>query len=203
LADLLPRLALDLARPPPAPLARLFPRPVDEVWLEIGFGAGEHLAWQAKANPAVGLIGCEPFVNGVAQLLGRIEEEGLGNVRLHAEDALPVIDWLPAASLGRVFILFPDPWPKARHHKRRLVAPQTLARLARVMRPGAQLRLATDIGDYARASLMAFGQTQAFEWLAEGARDWRERPPDWPRTRYEAKAIDQGRKPVYLTFLRR
>lgn len=200
---LLPRLAIDLARPPPAPPTRMFAPPVDDLWLEIGFGAGEHLVWQAERQARVGLIGCEPFLNGVAQLLGKIEDAGLANVRVHAGDAREVLDWLPEASLGRVFALFPDPWPKTRHHKRRLIAPDTLARLARLMRPGAELRIGTDIGAYARASLLAERATPAFAWQAECARDWRRRPPDWPPTRYEAKAVAEGRRPIYLTFLRR
>ena len=125
------------------------------MWLEIGFGGGEHLIWQAKANAQVGLIGCEPFRDGIVKALGAIEAEKIGNVRLHAEDARPVLRWLPKASIGRTFILFPDPWPKKRHHKRRLVSEATLAQLARVMRPGAELRIATDIGDYARWILEA------------------------------------------------
>lgn len=203
LDTLLPRLRLDLKAPPPEPLTRAFEAPVGDVWLEIGFGAGEHLAWQAAAHPDVGLIGCEPFVNGVARLVGRIEEAGLANVRLHDGDALAVLDWLPDAALGRVFVLFPDPWPKARHHKRRLLSPATAARLARVMRPGACLRLATDIGDYARISLLALGASGAFEWTAQGPQDWRVRADDWPQTRYEAKALKEGRRPVYLIFRRR
>ncbi len=202
LAELLPRLALDLAAPAPDPLTGLFARPVREVWLEIGFGAGEHLAWQAAANRHVGMIGCEAFLTGVAQMLGKIEDQGLDTIRLHAGDAREVLGWLPEASLARVFVLFPDPWPKARHHKRRLISPETLARLAQLMRPGAELRFATDIGDYARAGLEAVRATPAFVWTAEGPEDWRRRPPDWPATRYEEKAIAQGRRPVYLSFRR-
>lgn len=202
LAELLPRLKLDLAAPPPVPLASLFGPSVTDIWLEIGFGAGEHLAWQAKAHPHVGLIGCEPFITGAAQALGKIEDEGLGNVRVHADDVRSVLDWLPEGSLGRVFVLFPDPWPKTRHHKRRLIQPATLSRLARLMRPGAELRIATDIGDYARASLLAARAAPAFRWTADSPRDWRERPAGWPPTRYERKAVAQGRQPVYLAFLR-
>lgn len=202
LDELLPRLALDLEAPPPEPLARLFPVPIEDVWLEIGFGAGEHLLWQAKANPRIGLIGAEPFINGVAQLLGRIEEDAVRNVRVHADDALPLIEWLPEASIGRAFVLYPDPWPKARHRKRRLLSPATLARLARILRPGAELRLATDIGDYARTSLLAARAVPQMAWCAHSAADWRTRPADWPATRYEAKAIAEGRRPLYLTFVR-
>jgi tRNA (guanine-N7-)-methyltransferase len=203
MAELLQRLALDLTQPPPMPIGRLFDPPAEEVWLEIGFGAGEHLAWQARAHPGVGLIGAEPYLTAVAQLLSRVESERLANIRLHADDALAVLDWLPAASLARVFVLFPDPWPKKRHHKRRLIAPDAVARLARVLRPGAELRIATDIGDYARTALLALASSPAFEWRAQGPRDWRARAADWPPTRYEEKAVAQGRRPAYLTFTRR
>ena len=154
----LPRVALSLSDPPPARLGELFAPPVEEVWLEIGFGGAEHLLWQARANPHVGLIGCEPFEDGVVKALSAIEREKLANIRLHADDARPLLRWLPDASIARAFILFPDPWPKKRHHKRRLVSAATLAELARVMRPGAELRIATDIGEYARWILLAVRQ---------------------------------------------
>ena len=198
----LPGLRLDLAAPAPRALESLFPAPVREVWLEIGFGAGEHLAWQAGAHPDVGFIGCEPFVNGVAKLLVQIVEQGLGNVRIHDEEAHGLLAWLPERSLGRVFVLFPDPWPKKRHHKRRLLSPPTLAALARAMRPGAELRVATDIGDYARFTLASARRAGPFTWTANRAADWRERPADWPETRYERKAAREGRRACYLTFLR-
>lgn len=206
--DLLPRLSIDPRAPPPASLARIFAGAVEDVWLEIGFGGGEHLLWQAGAKPGVGMIGCEPFLDGVVKVLSAIDAAaatppGLRNVRLLADDARPLLRWLPERSIGRAFILFPDPWPKARHQKRRLVSVATLAGLARVLRPGAELRLATDIGDYARAMLLAVRQEGSFDWTARTASDWRHRPADWPATRYEAKAIAAGRLCSYLRFVRR
>jgi tRNA (guanine-N7-)-methyltransferase len=202
LRDLLPRVALPLAEPAPAEPGRLFASPVDEAWLEIGFGGGEHLLWQARNNPSVGLIGCEPFEDGVIKVLGAIERERLSNVRLHADDARPLLRWLPAAAISRAFILFPDPWPKKRHHKRRLVSAATLGELARVMRPGAELRIATDIGDYARWMLLAAHAQQGLRWVADSPRDWRQRGPDWPPTRYEEKAREAGRRCYYFRFRR-
>lgn len=202
LEQALPPLRPDLTRPPPRPLGALFDPPADDVWLEIGFGAGEHLAWQARARPDNGFIGCEPYVNGVAALLGEIEQRGLANIRIHDGDARDVLDWLDGASIGRVFLLFPDPWPKTRHHKRRLVSPGTLASLARIMRPGADLRVATDIGDYARGTLQAVRGSEAFAWQADSPADWRARPDDWPATRYEQKALKEGRRACYLVFRR-
>lgn len=202
LDELLPRLRLPLATPAPSPLASLFAQPVSDVWLEIGFGSGEHLAWQAGHHPDVGCIGCEPFINGVASLLGRIEDSGLKTVRIHDGDAREVLDWLPEASMGRAFVLFPDPWPKKRHLKRRLLSPETVAQLGRVLRSGGELRFATDNGDYAGQALSLFLESGAFQWLAESAKDWRERPADWPETRYERKALAAGRKPAYLSFRR-
>ncbi len=201
--DLLPRLQPDLSQPPPAPLTSLFAVPVSEVWLEIGFGAGEHLLWQARANPQAGLLGCEPYINGVAKVLAAVEEGGLRNIAVHPDDARDLLAWLPEASIARAFILFPDPWPKRRHRKRRFLREENIAALARVMRPGAELRFATDIGDYARTALLSFKREGSFVWAAERPADWRERPPDWPQTRYEAKAIAEGRGCAYFRFRRR
>jgi tRNA (guanine-N7-)-methyltransferase len=198
----LPSVALDLAQSPPSRPADLFAPPVAEVWLEIGFGGGEHLVWQARANPGVGLIGCEPFQDGVVKVLDAIETGHLANIRLHADDARPLLRWLPAASIGRAFVLFPDPWPKKRHRKRRLVSPATLAELARVMRSGAELRLATDHGEYAAAMMLAVEAQGEFRWTAASPSDWRRRPVDWPSTRYEQKALAQGRRCTYLRFRR-
>ncbi len=202
LAEELPRVAVDPASPPPARAEDLFPAPVRDVWLEIGFGGGEHLVWQAEQNSDVGLIGCEPYLDGVVKVLDAKEAKRLRNIKLLADDARPLLRWLPEASIGRVFILFPDPWPKTRHHKRRLVSAAFLRTLARVMKPGAELRIGTDIGDYARTTLIAIRDTPAFRWQACGPSDWRRRPPDWPPTRYEQKAIAAGRRPVYLRFTR-
>lgn len=178
------------------------PRPT-EVWLEIGFGAGEHLAWQASEHPDVGIVGCEPYLAGVAALLSRIEAQGLGNVRILPDDARPLLWRLAPRSLGRVFILFPDPWPKARHHRRRIISQTVLDRLAAAMRDGAELRLATDDVDYLRWMLALTAGHPAFEWQVRGPDDWRIRPSDWPPTRYEEKALQQGRSPAFLRFRRR
>ncbi len=201
-SDELPRLSVDLARAAPAALPDLFAGTVKDVWLEIGFGGGEHLLWQAEHHPHVGLIGCEPYLDGVVKVLSAMEERQLDRIRLHADDARPLLRWLPDASIARAFILFPDPWPKARHQKRRLVSPTLVSALARVMKPGAELRIATDIGDYARTALRALQPSPAFEWTATRPSDWRERPEDWPRTRYEEKALAAGRRCSYLRFVR-
>jgi tRNA (guanine-N7-)-methyltransferase len=201
-AKLLPRLRLDLDNPPPESLPDLFPVPVREIWLEIGFGGGEHLLWQASRNPNVGFIGCEPFVDGVAKVLSNVEAQGLRNIRLHDDDARDVIRWLPEKTISRAFILFPDPWPKKRHHKRRLVKHDLLRSLGRIMPPGSELRMASDIGDYAGQMLDAARRSGAFEWLARRPADWRARPDDWPSTRYEQKASRDGRHSYFLRFER-
>ena len=153
LKGLLPRLSLDLKANPPSDLRELFPVPIAEVWLEIGFGSGEHLLWQAEHQRNVGFIGCEPFVNGVASLLGAIETRGVETIRIHDGDARDVLGWLPDRSIGRMFILFPDPWPKKRQIKRRLLSSETVKQLARVLAPGGELRFASDDADYAAAAL--------------------------------------------------
>ena len=202
LTDLLPRLRLDLRAPAPRPLQDLFPVPVGQVWLEIGFGSGEHLSWQAEHHRDVGLIGCEPFSNGVASLLGAVEQRGLANIRVHDGDAREVLAWLPDGGISRIFMLFPDPWPKKRQLKRRLLAPETVKELARVLAPGGGLRFASDDADYAAQALVLISRSGAFEWLATRPEDWRERPADWPETRYERKAVGQDRQPIYLRFAR-
>jgi tRNA (guanine-N7-)-methyltransferase len=201
--ELLPRLSLTLPEAGLLDPAGLFPQPPAAVWLEIGFGGGEHLAEQAERHPETGFIGSEVFENGVARLVGEVARRDLDNVRIFADDARLLLDRLPPASLGRVFILFPDPWPKLRHHKRRLVAPATLDRLAVVMRPGAELRLATDDLGYLVWMLEHVTAHPGFAWLARGPADWRQRPPDWPPTRYEEKARAAGRTPAFLRFARR
>lgn len=173
-----------------------------DVWLEVGFGGGEHLLWQASHHPAVRLIGCEPFEDGVVKVLDAIDTQNLSNIRLWTDDARPLLRALPNASLSRVFILFPDPWPKARHQKRRLVSAQTIDALARVMRPSAELRIATDIGSYATAILHSVLGSSHFGWVCESPSDWRLRTEDWPGTRYEAKALAAGRRCYYFRFRR-
>jgi len=181
----------------------LFPASYGDLWLEIGFGAGEHLAAQAAAHPEVGFLGAEVFENGVVKLLAAMRERGLDNVRVWVDDARLLLAALPERSLGRVFILFPDPWPKLRHHKRRMVSAATLDRLGRLMKDGAELRLATDDVGYLRWMLELAPMHPAFEWMARGPEDWRQRPADWPATRYERKAILAGRQPYFLRLRRR
>ena len=202
MTDVGPGVRPDLAKPPPAKATALFTAPVLRVWLEIGFGGGEHLVWQAEHNPDVGIIGCEPFEEGVVKVLTLIEAHGIANIRVHPDDVRPLLRWLPEGSLDRAFVLFPDPWPKARHRKRRLVSTPLLDQLARVLKPDAELRLATDIGDYARTMLVALMRHSLFRWTATGPSDWRARPADWPPTRYEAKALREGRRCTYLRFAR-
>ena len=195
--DLLPELSVPEEGPLDA--RRLFG---DDrlLWLEIGFGAGEHLAAQAEANPAYGLIGCEPFLNGVVGALAHVDRRGLANVRLHMGDALQVLERLPDASLDRVFLLHPDPWPKARHAKRRFMNPGPLDLVAAKLRPGGEFRLGTDDPTYCRWSMMVMNQRQDFEWLAESAKDFLTRPGGWPETRYEAKARRKGHEVWYFRY---
>jgi tRNA (guanine-N7-)-methyltransferase len=196
--------ALPLFSTAPEALAagRAFAVPPDEMWLEIGFGAGEHLIEQAKANPDVGVVGCEPFLNGVVAALAGLKREQLSNVRLRRGDAQAVIEAAPDAFFSRVFILYPDPWPKRRHHKRRVIAAGMIEALARVMRRGAELRFATDVDDYAGWTLTRFLASPHFRWAATRADDWRRPWPEWRPTRYEAKARCESRRSVYLTFVR-
>jgi len=200
---LLPALALDLAAPPPADLGGLFPGARGRLALEIGFGGGEHLVRQALAQPETGFIGCEPFLNGMSKVLSAIAAAKIDNVRLHAGDAGDVVDWLPAASLSQVYLLYPDPWPKKRHWKRRFVQPAMLDRVARAMRPGAELRFASDIPHYVDWTLKRFLDHPDFVWTATRSRDWLVPWAGWESTRYEAKALAAGRRSAYLTFIRR
>ena len=220
--SLLPQLALKLdpGRDPRA----YFDSPVEDVWLEIGFGGGEHLLWQAEHYPHIGLIGAEPYRNGVAKLLAKLApsvsrhsasldtspalragKETSANcavrIRIYERDARDIIEALPDASLGRVFLLFPDPWPKKRHHKRRFVQTETLDLLARVMKPGAELRFASDDENYIAWTLERLLAHDAFDWPATCAADWQRRPADWPPTRYEEKALHGP--PAFLCFVRR
>lgn len=201
---LLPKLELPL---PPDGVrlepTSLFGKPVRDVWLEIGFGSGHHLAWQAENHPDVGLIGAEPFVNGVAALLTMADDRKLDNLRIVSDDARPLLDALPDAAIGRAFVLFADPWPKKRHWERRFIGPDNLPRLARVLKDGAELRLASDDMGLVRWMLEHTVKHPDFEWTARGPSDWRTRTADWPPTRYEEKAIAAGRKPVFLRFVRK
>ena len=195
---LLPRLGLDLAKTAPADPRTLFPHSVDEVRLEIGFGGGEHLVAQAAANRSVGYIGTDAFLNGVAKALVAIDEHRLDNVRLFSGDASELIDWLPGASLARIDLLYPDPWPKRRHWKRRFVQDDSLKRLARILTSGGEFRFATDIASYAEHVLMRVLRSADFVWTAARADDWRKPWSGFVRTRYEAKAIREGRTPGYF-----
>jgi tRNA (guanine-N7-)-methyltransferase len=202
LETLLPSLAIDARSAEPIEPRGLFGGDTRALWLEIGFGGGEHLAAQAAAHPDIGFIGCEPFVNGVVSLLAQIKARELRNVRLWPSDARALVARLPAQAVQRAFILFPDPWPKLRHHKRRLIAAPFLDALARVLAPGAELRVATDDRDYLVWILERLTGHPAFRWTAQSAADWRDRPADWPPTRYEQKAVAAGRRPTYLRFVR-
>ena len=178
------------------------------LWFEVGFGGGEHLAWQAARHPGTLMIGAEPFVNGVAKLLTQVEEQALSNVRVRHGDARDLMAAMPDGCLGRMFVLHPDPWPKRRHHKRRIVNQDLLIEAHRLLAPGAELRVSSDIPDYVRWTLMQVRRHRratgaGFAWTATRAADWLERPDDWPQTRYEIKARREGRPPAYLSFVRR
>ena len=205
LAQHLPLLTIDLptADSQNIDLSSLFGARSNDVWLEIGYGAGEHLAAQAAAHSERGFIGCEPYLNGVARFVVEAQQRDLTNVRLFQDDARLLVAALPAASIGRIFLLFPDPWPKRRHHKRRIIAGGMLMQLARILKEGGELRFATDHPELCRWSLFHILNNGAFDWLAESASDWRRRPDDWPATRYENKALSTGRSPAYLRFRRR
>ena len=200
-ATLLPRLSFG-----PETVASLVSAHRGPVAFEIGFGGGEHLAWQARHHPQMLCLGAEPFINGVAKLLCAVDDAELGNVRVHEGDARPCLAALPDGSLDRLFLLQPDPWPKRRHHKRRMVSQPFLRQAERLLKDGGELRISSDIPDYIRWTLMHW---QAFrraggrlDWTAERADDWRKRPEDWPETRYMAKGERAGRPVTYLTFRR-
>ena len=199
---MLPELAIDVSALTAGPAA-LFATPPKQLMLEIGFGGGEHLAAMAKAHPDVGYFGVEPFLNGVAKLLAAIQVDALVNIRALRGDARDVLAALPDSSLDRVYLLYPDPWPKRRQRKRRIVDEVFLAEVARVLKPGCELRFATDIDDYAGWTLARIAQQDALVWLAETADDWRIPWPEWHRTRYEEKALREGRVPGYFRFVKR
>jgi tRNA (guanine-N7-)-methyltransferase len=200
--ELLPKLSLDIAHEAPRDLASLFPFAPEKLQLEIGFGGGEHLLHEARAHPNVGYIGCEPFINGMAKMLAVIANEKIPNIRLFASDALYLLEWLPEHSLDRIDILYADPWPKKRHWKRRFVSDENIARFARVLKSGGVLRFASDIDTYVEWTLVRLLRNKDFDWLAQRADDWRLAWAGWPGTRYEQKAIREGRKPAYLEFRR-
>lgn len=198
---LLPQLAVSVSSDIGDP-ASLFPAKPHEIWLEIGFGGGEHLLHQAMCHPAIGFLGCEPFVNGAAKLLVTVSEADLANIRLHIGDAGELVDRLPRACISMIYLLYPDPWPKRRQRKRRFVSDGMLQRLARILKPGGQFRFATDIDDYAGWTLDRVLQCPEFAWNPATSADWLTPWPDWPGTRYEAKAVEAGRPRCYLTFVR-
>jgi tRNA (guanine-N7-)-methyltransferase len=198
---LLPRLTIDLKNPAPAELASLFPeQPVAAVCLEIGFGGGEAMLAEAKAHPQTGFLGVEPFVNGMAKALAAIETEGLRNIRLHFDDAVNLIAWLPASSLARIDLIHPDPWPKRRHWKRRFVQDEMVEQLARILRRDGEFRFVTDVADYAAWTLQRFIRSPHFAWTAQCADDWRDPWPGFVGTRYRAKAVREQRSSCFLLF---
>jgi tRNA (guanine-N7-)-methyltransferase len=202
MAEAFPKLAIATDVPPPPRLAALFAGVHERVRLEIGFGGGEHLIAAAAAELETGFIGIEPFLNGMAKAVATIVDCGLGNVRLYMGEASTLLDWLPQATLDAVDILYPDPWPKQRHWKRRFISKANLDRLARVLRPGGTLRLATDVASYVTWTLALIINRADLVWTAETKTDWTVPFPGWSGTRYEAKAIAAGRTPTYLTFRR-
>jgi tRNA (guanine-N7-)-methyltransferase len=197
---LLPRLSLEIGGPRPPDLAGLFGAPVDAVRLEIGFGGGEHLVAEARAFSNTGFIGCEPYVNGMAKILAQIEAHNIGNVRLFAGDASELLAWAPEHSLARIDLIHPDPWPKRRHWKRRFVQDETIATMARVLKPDGEFRFVSDISDYCAWTLAHFSRSPDFVWTAERASDWRGPWPDYTMTRYGRKAEREGRQAAYLRF---
>lgn len=202
LDTLLPRLHISLPDSADATLelAPLFPLSPQRIWLEIGYGAGEHLAAQAVQHPDVGLIGCEVFENGIASLLSRIDKAQIGNIRLFSGDARLLLEALPDGSLARAFVLFPDPWPKTKHHKRRLITADFLTEMHRVLTPGGTLFIATDHMPYARWILAQYQKLSCFEWRARTSADWLNPPAGHTTTRYESK-LKAGTRPVYLEFV--
>ncbi|PQA74305.1 tRNA (guanine(46)-N(7))-methyltransferase TrmB [Brucella oryzae] len=201
--DLLPRLKIDVEKPAPQDLRTLFEAKVDAVRLEIGFGGGEHLHHETGRYPQAGFIGVEPFVNGMAKMLAALDSEPRQNLRLYDEDATAVLDWLPDTSLAGIDLFYPDPWHKRRHWKRRFVSDANLDRFARVLKPGAKFRFASDIEHYVNWTLQHCRRHPAFDWQAAGPSDWNDAYESWPGTRYEAKAFREGRRAAYLTFIRR
>ena len=200
---LLPKLALDLGNPAGPDLRKMFASEVDSVRLEIGFGGAEHLISEAKAHPRIGFLGTDAFVNSIAKALVAINDTALSNIRLYFGDASELDDWLPVEGLSRIDLLYPDPWPKRRHWKRRFIQDESLTRLARILKHGGELRFATDIGDYGAYALARVLRSKDFKWTAERADDWRKPWAGFCGTRYEAKAKREGRRPAYFIFERR
>jgi tRNA (guanine-N7-)-methyltransferase len=198
----LPKLAVDTGRTAPADLASVFPGSPKRLRLEVGFGGGEHLIARAAREPDAGFIGVEPFVNGMAKAVAAIVDGGITNVRVFGGEASVLLDWIPSASLESIDLLYPDPWPKKRHWKRRFVSAENLDRMARVLKPDGALRFVSDIPSYVAWTLALVARREDFVWPAERAADWTTPFPGWPGTRYEQKALKAGRTPTYLRFLR-
>lgn len=199
--ELLPKLRLDPETAKPQGIEELFPVPFERYQLEIGFGGGEHLTHQANNNPNTAYIGVEPFINGMAKMLGAIVDHDVENVRLYDDDATQLLDWLPENSLDQIDLLYPDPWPKFRHWKRRFISQKNLSRFSRVLKPGGKFRFASDIDTYVNWTLQHVDKQGQFVWQARCSNDWSNPWDGWIRTRYEAKAIREGRPPCYLEFL--
>ena len=203
LEEVLPQVCISLPEgEAPISPASFFEQPPQAVWFEIGFGNGEHLLQQAIDNPEIGFIGCEPFINGVSALCVGIKENNIKNIRIWPDDARTLMARFKNRSLDRLFLLHPDPWPKNRHHKRRFIQTDTLDQIAALLKPGSELRMATDHPELAVWLLDKTYFHPAFKWLAASADDWRQPPADWPETRYGQKGLKQGRPPVYLRFQR-
>lgn len=194
--EILPRIAI---ADPAKPFDGFGGRP-EKLWLEIGYGDGEHLAWQARQNPGISMIGCEPFINGTAALCVQIREHDIRNIRIWPDDARLLMPHLPDQSIDRLFLLNSDPWPKTRHHKRRFIQQETLDELHRILKPGAELRMSSDHAALTAWHLEKTCPHPGFEWTAESAADWRERPEDLPETRYQKKGLTQGRDTIFLDF---
>lgn len=203
LVDFLAQARLDLSVPAPVDLRNLFPVPVSTIRFEIGFGGGEHLHFRAGEDGQTGFIGVEPFVNSMAKFAATCDADPRPNVRVYDDDATRLLDWLPDASISRIDLLYPDPWPKKRHWKRRFVNQANLDRFARVLEPGGLFCFASDIDTYVNWTLIHCQRHARFDWQAAGPQDWRTPYPGWPGTRYEAKALREGRTPAYLTFVRK
>jgi tRNA (guanine-N7-)-methyltransferase len=200
---LLPTLRVELPKDGVLDPSAVFSAPLNDIWLEVGFGGGEHLAAQARANPNIGFIGCEPFINGIANLLSQVERDGLTNVRIYDDDARKLFAVLPDAVFGRIFALYTDPWPKTRHHRRRFISDDTTDTLIRLLKDNAELRLAHDHMGYVGWMLDHVTRRQELQWQAKSKSDWQEPPDDWVETRYEQKAKARGLHPAYLSFVRR
>jgi len=200
MGSLLPALKVGLASVAPADIKTLFPLAVDRIRLEIGFGGGEHLVHRARTNPATGFIGVEPFVNSMAKLLAVVEAEELQNIRVHDDDATQLLDWMPAECIDQIDLLYPDPWPKKKHWKRRFVSQVNLQRFHKVLKPGGTFCFASDIDTYVNWTLQHCKAHGGFAWTARNATDWLTPYDGWPGTRYEAKARREGRSSAYLTF---